>query len=127
MDTSHAPVSKNNTLALTAGIMGLGSIVLSLLGLLLNLLLPGVGILLCCGVAILVNLAALVLGIVGLVQIKNHPGQAGKGWAIVGIVFGGLSILSICLFPIFSVAILTLMGPIIGNVFTKINSTLVAH
>jgi hypothetical protein len=129
METPLLPVEpavrKNNPLALWAGILGLGSIGAALLGLLLNLLLPGIGIIICCGLALLMNLVALVLGIIGLVQLKSRPEQTGKGWAITGIVFGGLSILLICLSPILGTAILALLGPTIGNVFSEVNNGLV--
>jgi hypothetical protein len=45
----------------------------------------------CCSFGILTGPIALVLGIVALVQIKNDPAKyGGKGFAIGGIVTGGL-------------------------------------
>ncbi len=45
----------------------------------------------CCSFGILTGPVALVLGIVALVQIKNDPAKyGGKGFAIGGIVTGGL-------------------------------------
>jgi hypothetical protein len=46
---------------------------------------------LCCYFGILTGPAAVVLGIIALVQIKNDPMKySGKGMAIAGIVTGGL-------------------------------------
>ncbi len=61
----------------------------------------------------LCSIAGLVLGIMG---VKS----SGKGMAIAGIIICGL-ILAVGLFMIVT---LMLLGPIIGNVFTKINSGL---
>jgi hypothetical protein len=45
----------------------------------------------CCSFGILTGPVALVLGIVALVQIKNDPAKyGGKGFAIGGIITGGL-------------------------------------
>ena len=118
---------KNNPLALAAGLLGIGSIVVALVGL-LGFLAPAflsIALAICCGLAFLMDLVALVLGIIGLVQLKNHPEQKGKGWAITGIVFGGLAIILLCLSPVLVTSILLILGPIVGNVFTEINNTLV--
>ncbi len=40
---------------------------------------------------------AVVFGAIALNQIKNDPGQSGKGRAIAGLVMGGLSLLFIVL------------------------------
>jgi hypothetical protein len=127
MDTSLPPLStgpRNNLLALASGILGLASIAVSLLGLLASLLLP-MAFLVFCGLSLLMNLVALVLGIIGLVQLKSHPEQKGKGLAITGIVFGALSLILLCLLPVLGTAILAILGPVVGNVFTEISNTLV--
>jgi hypothetical protein len=119
------PAQANNKLAIASGACGLGSIVISLAGILVGMLLPG-GVLVCCGVAILAALVGLVLGIIALVQIKNNPDQKGKVWAIIGVVLGGIAVVLLCLSPILVTTVLALLGPTIGNVFSKINSSLVA-
>ncbi len=35
---------------------------------------------------------AVAFGIVGLIQITNRPGQAGRGIAIAGIILGGIGL-----------------------------------
>jgi hypothetical protein len=128
METPLPPVepaiSKNNQMALIAGILGLGSIAVALLGLLVSLVLPA-AFLIFCGLGLLMDLVALVLGIIGLVQLKNHPEQKGKGLAITGIVFGGLAVVLLCLSPVIITAVLALLGPVIGNVFSQVNNSIV--
>lgn len=52
----------------------------------------------CCSFGLLTAPIALALGIVSLVQIKNHPTKySGKGMAIGGIVTGGLYFVFIAL------------------------------
>ena len=116
-------VRKNNPLCLTAGILAIGSLVISLIGLLINFFLPGT-VLILCGVGLLMNLVALILGIIGLVQLKKNPGQKGKGLAITGIVFSAIAVVLICLTPILLTTILALLGPYISNVFSEINTGL---
>jgi hypothetical protein len=43
------------------------------------------------------SILAVVFGAVGLNQIKNDPGQSGRGKAITGIVLGGISLALIVL------------------------------
>jgi hypothetical protein len=127
MDTSLPPVTtdrKNNMLAMAAGILGLSSLAVSLLGFLASLLLPA-AFLVFCGLTLLMNLVALALGIIGLVQLKSHPEQKGKGMAITGIVFGAVSLLLLCLLPVLGTALLALLGPTIGNVFSGISNQIV--
>ncbi len=113
-----------NKLGLAAGLLGIGSVAVGLIGLLSNLAIPGFLFLLCSGLGILMDLTGLVLGIVALVQIRKNPGQTGKGWAITGIVFGALAVILLVLSPVLVIAILALLGPAIGNVFSQINSSL---
>jgi uncharacterized membrane protein len=115
-------------MALTAGILGLGSIVVVLIGILANLVLPGIGSACGCGLGLLMGIVGLILGIIGQAQIKNRPGEKGKGMAVTGIIIGILSVLAICVIPVVLVlgggAILTFLGPQIGNIFTQITSAL---
>jgi uncharacterized membrane protein len=113
---------KNNGLAIAAGWLGIGAILMFLVGFVMAFVYPHVQVV-CQGIAVLACLSGLVLGIVALVQIKNNPGQKGKGMAIIGIVIGGLTI---CAAPVLVIATLMILGPVIGNVFSKINSSL-AH
>jgi uncharacterized membrane protein HdeD (DUF308 family) len=128
MDPSLSPdltTRKNNPLAQAAGWLGIGSAIIALIGFVITIFFP-IAFLFTCGLGILMDLVALVLGIIGLVQLKSHPEQKGKGMAILGIVFGAVAVILLCLSPVLVTAVLALLGPVIGNVFTKINSTLVA-
>jgi hypothetical protein len=113
---------KNNQLAIAAGWLGIGTLLMFLIGFVLDFAVSRVQIV-CQGIAVMASLAGLVLGIIALVQIKNNPGQKGQGMAITGIVIGGLTI---CIAPVLVVTTLLILGPAIGNVFSKINSSL-AH
>ncbi len=108
---------KNNSNAIAAAACGIGSIAAQVIGLGLA---GGDQTItsLCNGIGGLAWIAGIVLGIVGLVQIKRHPGQKGKGWAITGIVLG---ILRIC---IVTGSVLFLAGPSIGTIATKISATM---
>ena len=119
------PVQAYNKLAIASGALGISSVVISLIGLLINLLVRG-AVLACCGIAILATIVGLVLGIIALVQIKNNPGQKGKALAIIGVVFGGIGVVLLCLAPVLVTSVLLILGPVVGNVFTKINSNLIA-
>ncbi|MGH9930227.1 MAG: DUF4190 domain-containing protein [Pyrinomonadaceae bacterium] len=69
------PAKPQQGLAVTSLVLGLASVTLGL----------------CCYFGVLTAPIALVLGIVSLVQIKNDPAKyGGKGFAIGGIVTGGL-------------------------------------
>lgn len=69
------PIGKQQGLAVTSFVLGLFSLTLGW----------------CCSFGVLTAPIALVLGIVSLVQIKNEPTKfGGKGFAIGGIVTGGL-------------------------------------
>jgi hypothetical protein len=113
---------KNNGLAIAAGSLGIGGLAITLIGFILSIASLTTVLPFCYGIGILMGIVGLILGIVALVQIKNNPGQKGKGMAITGIILGALGVLSICLIP----AILLIFGPVVGNVFSEINGTLVA-
>ncbi|HEV7474721.1 MAG TPA: DUF4190 domain-containing protein [Pyrinomonadaceae bacterium] len=69
------PNKPQQSLAVTSLVLGILSVTLGL----------------CCYFGILTGPTALVLGIISLVQIKNDPAKyGGKGFAIGGIVTGGL-------------------------------------
>ncbi len=129
-DSSSASGRKTNSLASTAGILGIAAIVVPLVGILISFLAPNLAIIstVCCGLAVLMAIVGLILGIIALTQLKNRPGQKGKGLAVLGIVVGILGVLSICIIPLVvlfgGAALLTILGPVIGNVFTEINSSL---
>ncbi len=67
------------------------------------------------GLASLLGISAIVTGIISLNQIKKQ-GSTGKGSAVTGIVLGTL--------PIIFMFLLLILGPIIGDVFDKINNSL---
>ena len=113
--------SKNNGLAMAAGWLGIGAIVMAVVGFVVQIAAPGNGAF-CSGLGVLAALVGLVLGIIGLVQISKNPAQKGKGMAIMGIVVGALVA---CVAPVV-IAVLLMLGPVIGNVFSSINSSL-AH
>jgi hypothetical protein len=83
-----AQAPKTNTMALTAMIMGILSVVL-----------------VWCCYGIPFNLCALIFGIIGMVQIKNSPvPQKGKGMAIAGIVLAIVSFIMAAAFVAFVVS-----------------------
>lgn len=115
--------------SLIVGIIAIGSYLLSILaipigsstntsiGLIVILLSM---ILVLCGIGS--SIAALILGIKGVIRAKKMQAEKrGTGAAVVGIVLGSLGIFAICFMP---VTVLGLLGPVIGNVFSEINSTL---
>jgi hypothetical protein len=80
------PSSRQQGLAVTSLILGIVSMTLGL----------------CCYFGILTGPAAVVLGIIALVQIKNEPTKySGKGIAIAGIVTGGLYFVALALIILF--------------------------
>src|SRR5512137_360561 len=108
---------KTNQFAIAAGACGIGSFVLQLIGLGLGSLNSSISSI-CNGISGWAWIAGIVLGIIGLVQIRRHPEQKGKGWAITGI---GLGVLRICIVTVTSLLLVT---PIIGTVSTRISTTL---
>jgi hypothetical protein len=58
-----------------------------------------------------------ILGIVALSQINKSAGvEGGKGLAIAAIIIGFI--------PILIIVVLSILGPVIGNVFSSINQGL---
>ena len=111
---------KNNGLAIAAGWCGIGAIVMAVIGFVVQIASPGNGAF-CSGLGVLAALVGFVLGIIGLVQISKNPAQKGKGMAITGITVGALVA---CVAPVV-IAVLMMLGPVIGNVFSGINNGLV--
>jgi hypothetical protein len=77
------------------------------------------------------SIVAAVTGHMGRSQIRQSGGaQTGEGMAMAGLVLGwagvALNVLPICLAPVF-IAILALMGPTIGNVFSDVILTITAQ
>lgn len=111
---SPAPPTKTNILSiisLIAGILGFLSMCLGIIPVLWWF---------CYGAGGLLSIAALVLGFLGIKQIKK-TGERGRGLAITGIVLGGLTILGVCGMIIFTLT----AGPIVGNIFSNINNNLI--
>jgi hypothetical protein len=96
------PIRVNNRSAVAAGICGIASIAAQVLGLGLAGGDQSIASL-CSGIGGLAWIAGIVLGILGLVQIRRHPDQKGTGWALAGI---GLGLLRVCI-----VTILLLIAP----------------
>lgn len=96
------PIRVNNRSAVAAGVCGIGSILAQLLGLALGAANQST-LSLCNGIGGLAWIAGIVFGILGLVQIRRHPGQKGTGWALAGI---GLGLLRVCI-----VTVLLLIAP----------------
>ncbi len=118
METPVAPVppvpsSKTNVLSIISLVAG----ILGLLGMCLGFL-PIVGWF-CSVPGGLFGLTAVVLGVLGINQVKA-TGDKGKGMAIAGLILGVLTLLGLCVYVIISIV----AGPIIGNVFSQINNSL---
>ena len=88
---------------------------LSLLSLIIGIVSLPLGF--CFYIGVIAGIAAVILGIVGLVQIGQSGGvQPGRGLAIGGIVTGAISVI----LPVCLIVILALLGPAVGNVFSNI-------
>ena len=107
--SSGAPLlqtKKTNGLSIASMITGIVSIPLSF----------------CYGAGLPFGIAAFIMGLIARKQIKETP-QEGNGMALTGIITGGIvSILAV--FAIITIAVLLILGPVIGNVFSKIGSSL---
>ncbi len=68
----------------------------------------------------LIGLVAIVLGIIALIDISRNKTR-GQGTAIAGLVLGALGAL---IDPFFTIVVLMLLGPAIGNTFSSINNSL---
>jgi len=118
METPVAPVplipsSKTNVLSIISLVAG----ILGFLGTCLGLI-PFLGWI-CSGIGGLFGLAAVILGVLGINQVKATADK-GKGLAIAGLILGVLTLLGICVYIIITIV----AGPIIGNVFSQINNSL---
>jgi Flp pilus assembly pilin Flp len=106
-DPQIAPEAKTNTLALVSLIVALAPIIL--------IFIPYVNC-----IAFLCPIAAIILGIIGLTQVKKTM-QRGKGMAIGGIIIGAFWII---LIPVILIAGVSLFGPLITNIFNQIQNNL---
>ncbi|MBE3066692.1 MAG: DUF4190 domain-containing protein [Chloroflexi bacterium] len=109
-----APVKTNvlSIVSLVGGILGVLSLCASFI--------PFVG-LVCIGLGVLCAIVSLFTGFIGLGQIKINA-EKGKGMAIAGIIMAGITLLGLVVMVIVNLV----LGPIIGNVFSEINSKLVS-
>lgn len=113
---------KSNTLAKASLALGIASFLMLCLSVVFSII-PFAS-LVCVGLGILLGIAALVTGIVAFSQIKSR-GEQGNGMALAGTVMGGIQIfLVICILPVIAIAALTIMGPLVGQVFSTINASL---
>jgi hypothetical protein len=104
------PGGKTNGLSITSLVLGIVSLPLSF----------------CYGAGALFGMAALVTGFIARRQIKESGGvQEGNGMALAGMITGGIPTLLICC-SVVVIAALTIMGPLVGNVFSTINASLIA-
>jgi hypothetical protein len=95
---------KTNSLAITSLVLGIVSLPL----------------LFCYGSGIPFGIAAIVTGLIGRNQIKASNGlERGEGLALAGIITGGIGAVLIG-GAIVVIAILLLLGPVVGNVFSNI-------
>lgn len=102
-------VGKTNGLAITSLILGIVSIPM----------------LLCYGSGVLFGIAALITGLIARGQINKSGGaQGGGGMALAGIITGGIGGVLVG-GAIIVIAILLLLGPVVGNVFSNIVEGLV--
>jgi Domain of unknown function (DUF4190) len=76
----------------------------------------------CYGAGLPFGIAALIMGIIARKQIKETA-QEGSGMALTGIITGGI-VTGLAILGIITIVILLILGPVIGNVFTQINSSL---
>jgi hypothetical protein len=102
--TQQTPASKTNGMAITSLILGILSIPADF----------------CYGSGIIFGIAAIIMGFIARKQIKESQGtQSGDGLALTGIITGAVGGLlvggAICI-----IAILLLLGPTVGNVFSNI-------
>ncbi len=92
-----------------------------------SLVTGAVGIILSClfwPLGIVLDLTAVILGILGLVEVNKQPGLEGKALAIIGIVLGGVGVLAAILLTILGIAALALLGPQIRDIFEQVYSSL---
>ena len=117
---------KNNTMAIISLVAGIVGILSSCVGpFVVTFFLPILAVF-CVGGGGLLGIASLVTGIIGATQIKKSAGaEKGKGMAITGIVLGAINIIIPCALVALMPVLLAILGPVIGDVFSQINSSLV--
>lgn len=101
---------KTNILALIAVISGGLALLSALVSLVLALIIAIPGFI-CASVGGLFALAAIITGIIGLVQV-NRPENTdqGKGLAIAGIAMGALGLIIACVMPLISAVVFGMSG-----------------
>jgi len=95
--------------------LAIGGLVTGILGIIISCVFWPIGVIL--------GLAGLVLGILGLNEIKKQPGMQGKEMAIIAIVLGALGLV-IALLAVVGVIALITMGPRISSIFGEIYNSL---
>jgi hypothetical protein len=113
------PEQKTNTLSIASLVLGVVGLLMSCLAVLTAAL--GIGVVCGC-LGFLLGIAALVTGFMARSQIKTS-GEKGAGLALAGMLTGGLQVV-LMLCSVVAIAILTLLGPQIGNIFSSINQSL---
>lgn len=85
-------------------------------------LICGVCSLLC---GIFTALPAIILGHMGLSEIKKNPAIQGRGMALTGLIIGYL-VVGLCVISLIAIMVLTALGAQVKNTFKQINQQLEA-
>jgi hypothetical protein len=104
MSSTSIQPEKTNGLAITSLVLGIVSIPLAF----------------CYGFGVPLGIAAFITGLIARRQIRDSAGtQGGDGMALAGMIMGGI-ITALLILAIFTIVILSLLGPAVGNVFSNI-------
>jgi ABC-type phosphate/phosphonate transport system permease subunit len=109
-ESNIVQTEKTNSLALIAIITGGLALLVSFTSFVLAfvIVIPGF---ICGAAGGLLAVAAIVTGIIGLVQVnKPENTEKGKGLAIAGIAMGGLGLLVLCVVPLISAFVYSWSG-----------------
>lgn len=113
---------RTNSMATVSLILGIAGLLSFCAAFVLSVI-PFAG-LVCGGLGILLGIAALVTGIIARQQVKAR-GESGSEMALAGIIMGSIQmVFLVCIIPLIVIAALTIMGPLVGQVFSTINSSL---
>ena len=77
--------------------------------------------------SLLASIPAIVLGHLGLNQIKKNPGLRGHGMALAGLILGYVFTVLLPIISIIAISVLIALGNQVKTVFSTINSQLAAE